>query len=278
MSLSLRKSCFVFSFIVAIIISAVQFASAQGEVSTKVVGFVKAPMGEGFYYYSVPFKKIGSDDTTTYVNKDDDNDGTPDNDGFFSEENFQIGDIIRKFNPNTGTFSRTVVFRNEGGKLGWYEQMPPFGFWALTDMTFIQGEGFLVKFNTPPTSSETYLLGEVDENSVDVNMVTGYNLVGLPYPSSMTLIDAFDEAGGSTCGNSSNPVQSGDFIRADFNGSSWSRTAIYFDGASGKNWYEQMPPFGFWEVSTVQLNPSKAYLYYAKDAFTWTIESPLDND
>lgn len=286
MCLSLKKSCFVFSFIVAIIISAVQFVSAQGEVSTKVVGFVKANVsddggsGQIYYFFSYPFKQLGNTAQLHPLNYDGDNDDTPDNDSFFIRD-FSEGDTIRKLDPLSGGWVNQVTLQYaDSGVYGWcyYKATRPRG-WFLTDMTIENGEGFLVTFANPATTrNDLYFIGEVNEENVETPIAVGYNLLGNPTPSSVNVNDAFP----SDLGAGFTPTD-GDFIRAQFDGENWIKQVQYYSTSvpsgtwSGPGWYyyKAIRPRG-WFVSDLELEPGVGFLYHAESAFTWKIESPLD--
>lgn len=270
--------------IAAVLLAMQSISQAADEVTTKVVGFVKAEKGQGFYFYSIPFKQIGAETQVHPLNQDIDNDGDLDGfaPGIFSDQNFGIGDSIRKFNPGTAGFLPPAIFKNVNNVIGWYEQVPPFGFFALSHLTLEDGEGFLVSFaSVPDNDSDIFLLGEVNDQFVETPINSGYNLLGNPFPKSLTPNEAFNDNDGvgymPTAGTSSNPLNTGDFIRYEFNGSTWTKTIIYFNHQTlGKGWYQQVPPFGFFQPATLVLEPGKAFLYYARNPFMWKQQSPLE--
>ena len=275
-----------FTCIMALIIIGIGSAPVYSadEVTTKVVGFVKADKDQGFFFYSIPFKEIGTQIQVHALNQDADNDGSLDgfSDGIFSDQNFSIDDRISKFNPTTGAFTPPAIFKDIGGVIGWYAQVPPFGFFELSDMTMQDGEGFLVTFaGAPPDNdSSLFLLGEVNEGEVTTPIESGYNLLGNPFPTGLVPDDTFNDNDGvgfsPTAGTASDPINTGDFIRAEYNGATWTKTIVYFDHATlGKGWYQQVPPFGFFEPTTLVLEPGAAFLYFSRNPFTWKQKSPL---
>ena len=281
--------------------------SAQAdEVSTKIVGFVKAPMGPGKYFYSIPFQDVGEIDETQlhFVNVDNDNDGVLDtfSPGLFSDENFTVGDRISKFNKTTGRLSDLIIFRNtfypgHPVKTGWCEQIVGTPFFQLSDMCFEAGEGFYVEFaegHTP--GEELFFLGQVNEYSIEIPITQGYNFIGNPYPAPMTLQQAFFESDNETYNPTATTGQyypdtsSGDTISLSYDPvqKSWLRRAVYWDKPGvGKGWYYQKPGIPIWflvptdpsnpDYGLFLLKPTEGYLYYAKNGFIWKVESPVSN-
>ena len=276
-----------------------------GEVSTKIVGFVKAQIGPGNYFFSIPFQDVGEIDDTQlhFLNIDSDNDGTLDtfSPGLFSDENFSTGDAIRKFDKNTGRLTEYYVFRNtfspgQPTRTGWCTQPPGTPFWSLTDAYFEVGESFLVEFADANhvAGEELFFLGQVNEYNVEIPMPAGYKLIGLPYPSEMTIQEAFQEGDNDTysptacTGTMAPDTSTGDSIRLGYDSTTkaWLRMAVYWDKpGTGKGWYYQPPGLPFWllvptdpadaNYDAYLLKPSKGYLYYAKQGFIWQVESPV---
>lgn len=263
-------------------------AAVAQEVSTKVVGFVKVPVqtgGSQTYLYSIPFQSIGQQDTKHYLNVDADNDGTYESASeMFSGTHFQQGDLIKKFDRSSGRFERLAQYfdANVSQNLpisGWYEQAPPFFLWTPTSMYFSDGEGFIVQYATPldETRGELFFLGEVEDVPSEIPIVAGYNVIGIPFPSNTKVVDAFTTSSSNpTAGIQSDPFGTGDFIKADYNGTAFDRLFVYFDQGAGPKWYEQKPPFFFWEETDYEFSPTEVFLYYARNPFTWTVNSPIE--
>jgi len=282
------------------------FGSAQAdEVSTKIVGFVKAPMGPGTYFYSIPFQDVGEIDETQlhFLNIDNDNDSVLDtfSPGLFSDENFSTGDSIRKLDKTTGRYGTAIIFRDtlfpgQPTRTGWCSQFPGTPFWVLSDESFQTGEGFLVEYSAGHApGEELFFLGQVNEYEVEIPITAGYNLVGNPYPSAVSIADAFVEDPDNSSVNNMTaatgsyaPAQDGDFIRTGYDPATtaWNTTAYYWDNTTtGKGWYYQKPGLPFWfpvptdpsnpDYDKFLLEPTKGYLYYAQNAFIWKVESPV---
>ncbi len=284
-------------------VSLAPVVNAQDEVSTKIVGFVKAPMGQGYYYYSVPFKNIGDDEQIIFLNADYNDDGVLDgySEGTFSNQNFSTGDKIFKFNPATGSFRPAITFRTVNLKTGWFEStpIPPF-FAKLTDVGFSAGEGFAVQYANPPAEGgETYMLGEVNDETVEIPINPGFNVIGNPFPSNLLISDAFvvdpsDATISPTPGNGVAPFSpiNGDVIMTGFNPAtnSWQYRAVFWDNpntpaADGKWYYATpFPPLFAKEITTDTdlekwtLQPGKAYLYKAQNGFIWKVDSPVASE
>lgn len=279
--------------------------SAQAdEVSTKIVGFVKAPMGPGTYFYSIPFQDVGEIDDTQlhFVNIDTDNDGVLDtfSPGLFSDENFAVGDEIYKLDRETGRFTTIIKFGTTtiGAKIGWLYQRPGLPLWELSDLSFQTGEGFLVKFsagNHVP-GEELFFLGQVNEYAVEIPIIAGYNVIGNPYPVAISIAEAFVEDPANEGYNNMTAAtgqyfpdtSTGDFIRTGYDSATgtWERLTIYWDKpGDGKGWYYQKPGLPIWfpvptdptnpDYSLFLLEPTRGYLYYAKQNFIWKVESPV---
>ncbi len=280
-----------------VLISFTAASYAQDEVSTKIVGFVKAPMGSGYYYYSVPFKQIGDDEQIIFLNADYDNDGTLDgfSEGTFSDQNFSEGDKIFKFDPTTGSFLASITFKSLSGKTGWFKSIPFPPFYQLSETAFTAGEGFVVQFANPPAEGgETYMLGEVNDQPLEIPISQGYNILGNPYPSNLFIGDAFqidpdNDAISPTAGTGNTPLAdpSGDVIWTGFNSAtgSWQNKAMYWDKPTdnpdvGAKWYKSVPypPF-YVEIQSTDsawiLSPGTACMYSAKNGFIWKLESPV---
>ena len=282
-----------------VFISLAGVSHAQDEVSTKIVGFVKAPIQEGYIYYSVPFKNIGDDEQIIFLNADVDNDGILDgfSEGTFSDQNFSTGDKIYKFDPAVGSFKYPVEFKTVSTKTGWYEPIgfPPFT--RLTSMAFSAGEGFVVKYANPPSGGgETYMLGEVNDQTVEIPMNAGYNVIGNPFPSNMLISDAFVvdpdcDSISPTPGTGSTPFAApinGDVILTGYNPdtNSWQYRAVLWDNpgtpAADAQWYYAIgfPPFyraitADTDMDKWTLKPGKAYMYKAQNGFIWKVDSPV---
>ncbi|MDX9701995.1 MAG: hypothetical protein RBU23_03015 [Candidatus Auribacterota bacterium] len=283
-------------------VSLAPVVNAQDEVSTKIVGFVKAPMGQGYYYYSVPFKNIGDDEQIIFLNADYNDDGVLDgySEGTFSNQNFSTGDKIYKFNPVNGSFQYPVEFKTVGTKTGWYEPIgfPPFT--RLTSMAFTAGEGFVVQYANPPAEGgETYMLGEVNDETVEIPITAGFNVIGNPFPSNILISDAFVvdpdcDAISPTVGKGQLPFTqpiTGDEILTGYNPTtnSWANRAVLWDNpntpAADPIWCYAIgfPPF--YRAITADTNldrwtlkPGQAYMYNAKNAFIWKVDSPVASE
>lgn len=299
-----RKQSLWTTFMAALAVLCVSVGAvhAQDEVSTKIVGFVKAPIGEGYYFYSVPFKQIGDDEQILFLNADYDNDGTIDgfSSGTFSDQNFATGDQIYKFNTSSGSFNPPVTFKTVGTKTGWFESIPFPPFNRLTSMAFTAGEGFVVKYANPPAQGETYMLGEVNDQAVEIPISAGYNVVGNPFPTNLHIADAFavdpdNDAISPTPGTGTTPFAEpkGDVISTGYNPdtNSWLFDAYLWDNPatpeSDAQWYIPLPFPPFRRTITDDsvanpdkwiLKPGQAYIYKAKEGFIWRIESPVSNN
>lgn len=263
----------------------------QNEVSTKVVGFVKVDVpentGKVYFFYSIPFQEISATPRKHYLNVDANNDGTYEGASeMFSTRHFTAGDEIRKFDPSQGTFTKTARFYNQSGTsypiTGWYQQLKPPYKWEPSPMYFEDGEGFVVKYITPPdTRGELFFLGEVKDTPVTKNISPGYNLISNPFPVKISVQDAFNATTGSPLAGTS--ISNSDFIRSDFDPATgiWNRYLAYMNGSQGIKWYEQQktPPYK-WAVSTTELDPTEPFYYYSRSTtnWTWTANSPLDNE
>jgi len=299
-------------------------AFSQTEVSTQIVGFVRDVDNDGqvFRFMAIPFTKLGSDGLKIhYLNKDDNHDGVfeglypSDSDAIFDTANFTDLDEIYKLDPVAGAYLRYArLYRTKPSGFmgtwsgeGWYEKTGVF--WKLSKMYFAEGEGFLVKYKTPPANLPSHgkitnFIGEFTEGSEVITPIqTGYNLVGNPFPVNLHLSEAFvqepdnsDTLPTAGTGGTNPPgTTPGDKISFyDNNLGAWKTYAVYFNHPTkGLGWYALRTPFWYKITNNPNdtnnygptklkyddwyLKPGKAYLYYSKTPFFWKAKAPEIN-
>lgn len=299
---------------------------SQTEVSTQIVGFVRDVDNDAgiFRFMSIPFMKLGSDGIKIhYLNKDDNGDGvfegihSSGTDAIFDAVNFSDLDEIQKLDPASGAYLRTARLYTSTTKPagfigtwsgpGWYEKTGVL--WKLSNMYFEDGEGFLVKYKTAPSSLPAHgkavnYIGEFANSSEVITPIkTGYNLIGNPYPVNLHLSDVFlhypdNDSTLPTYGfGGTNPPGTtiGDKILFfDNNLSQWKNYAVYFNHPTkGIGWYVFKAPFWYKVTNNPNdtanygatklkyddwyLVPGKAYMYYAKTPFFWRVKAPNIN-
>jgi len=299
---------------------------SQTEVSTQIVGFVRDVDNDtqNYRFMSIPFMKLGSDGIKIhYLNKDDNGDGVFEGihpsgtDAIFDAVNFSNLDEIYKLDSATGAYlkyarlytstTKPAGFMGTWSGPGWYEKTGVL--WKLTNMNFADGEGFLVKYTTPPASRPehgklTNFIGEFGDSSTIITPIkTGFNLIGNPYPVNLHLSEAFiqEEDNDDTLptagyGGSTPPgTTPGDKIYFyDNNLAIWRTYAVYFNHPTkGIGWYAPKTPFWYKitnnpndtsNYGTTKLKyddwylvPGKAYMYQSKTPFFWKAKAPNIN-
>jgi len=204
-------------------------------VSQNIVGYQTIDMPTGYRDYTSTFIPVGSDGTAIRLG-----DITPVN---FSGE---FGDTIQFFNLNgSGSVSATVTYYDG---YGWCDA---YTLDILDDMTLPVGTGMFVY--SSQTDVSFMVAGEVLTDSFQLNVASGYTVVGNSSPVAITLGDIVPS---NFSGENGDTAQ---FFSATGSGSVVT-TVTYYDG------YGWCDAYTLDLLDTMVLNPGDSFFAYCSQS------------